>query len=99
MLCSWYVCVMLVCIWNTLCTCVLAQDDEEEKFEDLVEDDDEEEKFVDADKIDAVKEDDATEEQAEAPVPDKPTASWVHHQNLEGQHFFICSILLTLLIL
>lgn len=70
-----------------MCTCVLAQDDEEEKFEDLVEDDDEEEKFVDADKVDAAKETDVREEQVEAPVPDKPTASWVHHQNLEGRKF------------
>lgn len=81
--------VMFVDILNTLCICFLTQDDEEEKFKDLVEDDDEEEKFVDADKVDAAKEDGAQGEKVEAPVPDKPTASWVHHQNLEGQHLYL----------
>ncbi|XP_067427866.1 CCAAT/enhancer-binding protein zeta isoform X1 [Thunnus thynnus] len=56
-------------------------DGEEEEFKDLAEenddeDDDEEERFVDADKL---------EEGASAEAQEvKPTASWVHHQNLEG---------------
>ncbi|XP_040920551.1 CCAAT/enhancer-binding protein zeta isoform X2 [Toxotes jaculatrix] len=56
-------------------------DGEEEEFKDLAEekeedDDDEEEHFVDADKL---------EEGASAEAEGaKPTASWVHHQNLEG---------------
>nr|XP_015210566.1 PREDICTED: CCAAT/enhancer-binding protein zeta [Lepisosteus oculatus] len=58
---------------------------EEEKFEDLDEDDDDsEEKFTDADKEE---EGGQGQTQAENPVrtaPSKPTASWVHHQNLEG---------------
>ncbi|XP_008300664.1 CCAAT/enhancer-binding protein zeta [Stegastes partitus] len=53
---------------------------EEEEFKDLAEvnedGDDEEERFVDADKL----EEGASTETQEA----KPTASWVHHQNLEG---------------
>ncbi|XP_026779107.3 CCAAT/enhancer-binding protein zeta [Pangasianodon hypophthalmus] len=55
-------------------------DEEEEKFQDLKgendDDDDEEERFVDADKIE--------EGQSEKPQQNKPAASWVHHQNLEG---------------
>ncbi|KAM7395906.1 hypothetical protein PAMA_007265 [Pampus argenteus] len=55
-------------------------DGEEEEFKDLAEekddDDDEEERFVDADKL---------EEGASAEAEEvKPTASWVHHQNMEG---------------
>ncbi|XP_073348735.1 CCAAT/enhancer-binding protein zeta [Pagrus major] len=56
-------------------------DGEEEDFKDLAEenddeDDDEEERFVDADKL---------EEGASAATEEaKPTASWVHHKNLEG---------------
>ncbi|XP_071394844.1 CCAAT/enhancer-binding protein zeta [Centroberyx affinis] len=57
------------------------EDGEEENFKDLAEeeeeDDDEEERFVDADKL----EEGAS---AEAGEGAKPTASWVHHQNLEG---------------
>uniref|UniRef100_A0A3Q1G6R9 CCAAT/enhancer-binding protein zeta n=1 Tax=Acanthochromis polyacanthus TaxID=80966 RepID=A0A3Q1G6R9_9TELE len=56
---------------------------EDEVFKDLAadiedgdDDDDEEERFVDADKL----EEGASAEPEEA----KPTASWVHHQNLEG---------------
>ncbi|KAL7888530.1 hypothetical protein AOLI_G00035040 [Acnodon oligacanthus] len=54
------------------------EDAEEEKFEDLKgeEDDDEEERFVDADKVE--------EGQSQIPEHPKPTASWVHHKNLEG---------------
>ncbi|XP_034436490.1 CCAAT/enhancer-binding protein zeta isoform X2 [Hippoglossus hippoglossus] len=59
---------------------VLLQEDgdgEEEEFKDLAEEgDDEEERFVDADKL----EEGASAEKVEP----KPTASWVHHQNLEG---------------
>ncbi|XP_034755237.1 CCAAT/enhancer-binding protein zeta isoform X2 [Etheostoma cragini] len=63
---------------------VLLQEDgegEEEEFKDLAEEkdddeDDEEERFVDADKL----EEGASLETEKA----KPTASWVHHQNLEG---------------
>ncbi|XP_035851283.1 CCAAT/enhancer-binding protein zeta isoform X2 [Sander lucioperca] len=63
---------------------ILLQEDgegEEEEFKDLAEekdddDDDEEERFVDADKL----EEGASLETEKA----KPTASWVHHQNLEG---------------
>uniref|UniRef100_G3PDL1 CCAAT/enhancer-binding protein zeta n=1 Tax=Gasterosteus aculeatus aculeatus TaxID=481459 RepID=G3PDL1_GASAC len=52
-------------------------DGEEEEFKDLAEeDDDEEERFVDADKQE--------EGVVAAPEVAKPTASWVHHQNLEG---------------
>ncbi|GAA6231719.1 CCAAT/enhancer-binding protein zeta [Lates japonicus] len=56
-------------------------DGEEEEFKDLAEeddddDDDEEERFVDADKLE-----EGANAEAEGP---KPTASWVHHQNLEG---------------
>ncbi|XP_076874181.1 CCAAT/enhancer-binding protein zeta isoform X1 [Brachyhypopomus gauderio] len=57
-----------------------AGDVEEEKFQDLKgeeeEEDDDEERFVDADKID--------EGQPKTPNQPKPTASWVHHENLEG---------------
>ncbi|XP_007255500.3 CCAAT/enhancer-binding protein zeta [Astyanax mexicanus] len=59
-------------------------DAEEEKFEDLKgfeDDDDEEERFVDADK--------AEQEQTEKTEQPKPTASWVHHQNLEGKNMKI----------
>ncbi|XP_063079230.1 CCAAT/enhancer-binding protein zeta isoform X2 [Engraulis encrasicolus] len=74
-------------------------DDDEEKFQDLVgddEDDDEEERFVDADKLEAANvagekvdgvqqpEEEVKEEKVEVAVPHKPTASWVHHKNLEG---------------
>ncbi|XP_053193550.1 CCAAT/enhancer-binding protein zeta [Scomber japonicus] len=59
-------------------------DGEEEAFKDLAEenedgdDDDEEERFVDADKVEE-------EGVSAAPAEEvKPTASWVHHQNLEG---------------
>ena len=57
------------------------QEGEEEEFKDLAEekdddDDDEEERFVDADKL----EEGVSLETEKA----KPTASWVHHQNLEG---------------
>ncbi|KAF1376986.1 hypothetical protein PFLUV_G00217190 [Perca fluviatilis] len=63
---------------------ILLQEDgegEEEEFKDLAEekdddDDDEEERFVDADKL----EEGVSLETEKA----KPTASWVHHQNLEG---------------
>lgn len=60
---------------------MFSQDGEEEEFKDLAEedgdgDDDEEERFVDADKL----EEGASAETEAA----KPTASWVHHQNLEG---------------
>ncbi|XP_019965229.1 CCAAT/enhancer-binding protein zeta [Paralichthys olivaceus] len=53
-------------------------DGEEEEFKDLAEedDDDEEERFVDADKL--------QEGTSAEKVEPKPTASWVHHQNLEG---------------
>ncbi|XP_029281106.1 CCAAT/enhancer-binding protein zeta [Cottoperca gobio] len=53
-------------------------DEEEEAFKDLAEEDDEdeEERFVDADKP----EEEASAEAVEA----KPSASWVHHQNLDG---------------
>ncbi|XP_022622596.1 CCAAT/enhancer-binding protein zeta [Seriola dumerili] len=65
---------------------LLLQEDgggEEEEFKDLAEekeddDDDEEEHFVDADKLE-----EGTSAEAEGEGP-KPTASWVHHQNLEG---------------
>uniref|UniRef100_A0A673B4P5 CCAAT/enhancer-binding protein zeta n=1 Tax=Sphaeramia orbicularis TaxID=375764 RepID=A0A673B4P5_9TELE len=56
-------------------------DGEDETFKDLAEDnedddDDEEERFVDANKV---------EEGVTVQTEDtKPTASWVHHQNLEG---------------
>lgn len=55
------------------------QDGEEEEFKDLAEeeDDDEEERFVDANKVD--------EGVSAETVEPKPSASWVHHQNLEGQ--------------
>ncbi|KAM7368335.1 hypothetical protein PAMP_014562 [Pampus punctatissimus] len=59
-------------------------DGEEEEFKDLAEekdddddDDDEEERFVDADKLE-----EGTSAKAEEV---KPTASWVHHQNMEGR--------------
>ncbi len=58
---------------------MFAQEGEEEEFRDLAEEndgDDEEERFVDADKL----EEGASTGTEEA----KPTASWVHHQNLEG---------------
>lgn len=57
---------------------MFTQDREEEEFKDLADDDedDEEERFVDADKV----EEGTSVEAKEA----KPTASWVHHQNLEG---------------
>ncbi|KAM4712899.1 LOW QUALITY PROTEIN: CCAAT/enhancer-binding protein zeta [Anableps anableps] len=49
--------------------------EEEEEFKDLC-DDEEEERFVDADK---------PEEGVRVAEPEtRPTASWVHHQNLEG---------------
>ncbi|XP_066532775.1 CCAAT/enhancer-binding protein zeta [Hoplias malabaricus] len=53
-------------------------EDEEERFQDLKaeDDDDEEERFVDADKVE--------QGQSEKTEQPKPTASWVHHQNLEG---------------
>ncbi|XP_071324200.1 CCAAT/enhancer-binding protein zeta [Trachinotus anak] len=65
---------------------LLLQDDgdgEEEEFKDLAEekdddDDDEEERFVDADKLE-----EGASPEGGAEVA-KPTASWVHHQNLEG---------------
>lgn len=59
-------------------TCIIThQDEEEEKFQDLRDDDDdEEERFVDADKIE--------EGQSVKPQQNKPAASWVHHQNFEG---------------
>ncbi|XP_026856627.2 CCAAT/enhancer-binding protein zeta [Electrophorus electricus] len=57
-----------------------AGDGEEEKFQDLKgeeeDEEDDEERFVDADKIE--------EGQCNQPEQPKPTASWVHHQNLEG---------------
>ncbi|XP_028997685.1 CCAAT/enhancer-binding protein zeta isoform X2 [Betta splendens] len=59
---------------------------DEEDFKDLAEenddddDDEEEEHFVDADKLD----EGITENSLEVKVKPKPTASWVHHQNLEG---------------
>lgn len=60
------------------------QDGEEEDFKDLAEenedDDDEEERFVDADKLE-----EAAESQSAVTEEAKPTASWVHHKNLEGQ--------------
>ncbi|XP_072542967.1 CCAAT/enhancer-binding protein zeta [Salminus brasiliensis] len=58
-------------------------DAEEEKFQDLkgFEEEDDEERFVDADK--------AEEGQNEKPEQPKPTASWVHHQNLEGKNIKI----------
>uniref|UniRef100_A0A8C5E2N2 CCAAT/enhancer-binding protein zeta n=1 Tax=Gouania willdenowi TaxID=441366 RepID=A0A8C5E2N2_GOUWI len=51
-------------------------DGEEEQFKDLPDDDDddEEERFVDTDKLEEGK----VEEEV------KPSASWVHHQNLDG---------------
>ncbi|XP_013878105.1 CCAAT/enhancer-binding protein zeta isoform X2 [Austrofundulus limnaeus] len=50
--------------------------EDEEDFKDLSEDmSDEEEKFVDADRT----------EDGSGPAGGKPTASWVHHQNLEGR--------------
>lgn len=65
---------------------------EEEKFQDLKgeddyddnktpnnDDDDEEERFVDADKV----------EEGKKPQQNKPAASWVHHQNLEGKYDLI----------
>ncbi|KAA8582924.1 hypothetical protein FQN60_015470 [Etheostoma spectabile] len=60
---------------------VSEEGEEEEEFKDLAEekdddDDDEEERFTDADKL----EEGASVETEKA----KPTASWVHHQNLEG---------------
>ncbi|KAI3364606.1 hypothetical protein L3Q82_011391, partial [Scortum barcoo] len=65
---------------------VFTQDGEEEEFKDLAEesdgggdhddDDDEEERFVDADKL--------KEGTSEETAKEKPVASWVHHQNLEG---------------
>ncbi|XP_047244303.1 CCAAT/enhancer-binding protein zeta isoform X1 [Girardinichthys multiradiatus] len=53
-------------------------EEEEEEFKDLSEEnhDDEEERFVDADRLD--------EGVCEAEPKTRPTASWVHHQNLEG---------------
>lgn len=70
-------CLMLRVKVCSLCV----QDGEEEEFKDLAEendddDDDEEERFVDADKLE-----EGANAEAEGP---KPTASWVHHQNLEG---------------
>ena len=64
---------------------MFTQDGEEEEFKDLAEeDDDEEERFEDADKL----QEGASAEKAEP----KPTASWVHHQNLEGQSVFLLII-------
>lgn len=58
------------------------QDGEEEDFKDLAEEDeeeDEEERFVDADKLE-----EGAETQSAVTEEAKPTASWVHHKNLEG---------------
>lgn len=58
------------------------QDGEEEDFKDLAEEDeeeDEEERFVDADKLE-----EESETQSAVTEEAKPTASWVHHKNLEG---------------
>lgn len=64
---------------------MFTQDGEEEEFKDLAEendDEDEEEHFVDADKV----EEGTSVEAKEV----KPTASWVHHQNLEGLSDTFC---------
>ncbi|KAI5090753.1 CCAAT/enhancer-binding protein zeta [Silurus meridionalis] len=52
------------------------EDDDKNNTNNFDDDDDEEERFVDADKIE--------EGQSEKPQQNKPAASWVHHQNLEG---------------
>ena len=61
------------------------QDGDEEAFKDLAEEDDEEERFVDAVKEEEEASVEPKEEEASAEPPEvKPSASWVHHQNLEG---------------
>ncbi|XP_063758542.1 LOW QUALITY PROTEIN: CCAAT/enhancer-binding protein zeta [Eleginops maclovinus] len=56
-------------------------DGEEEAFKDLAEEDeDEEERFVDADK----QEEERVQSHRRQSHRAKPSASWVHHQNLEG---------------
>lgn len=61
---------------------VLQVQEEEEDFKDLSEDlndeEEEQETFVDADRT----------ADGSGPVRVKPTASWVHHQNLEGVWFW-----------
>lgn len=85
--------VQITCFCNN---CVHHQDGEDEAFKDLAEekengdvdhDDDEEERFVDADKLEegaAVDEGGGAKEEGGRAQP-RPAASWVHHQNLEGQ--------------
>lgn len=78
--------LLFICFYND---CVHHKDGEE-AFKDLAEekedggdDDDEEERFVDADKLE---EGSAVDEGGGGGVAEpRPAASWVHHQNLEGQ--------------
>lgn len=92
--------ILLTLDWDELWFCLLLllktdslQDEEEEIYLDIEEDvsDDSiaEEKLVDTDKDEKI--------QSVKQCQMKPTASWVHHQNLEGEpHFYAIIIIINI---